>query len=325
VLRASWIRAITNKASCSGRFVIDAAATDLIDRNLSPAPMQLDAPATLSLRARACDSRGRAAAWGHASGINGSTAKLRRFFSTTIIAARQFLLSAFEENRRRGPADRAANWLSGLGSLAPHPGASSDTIEAIVKRAMSRAIQDRVSGESCATGVHVEDGVQSRRDVAWCSRRADGRGYSERARGAWLLCAMRNTPRSEKIRCIEITVDLKAANGPRSNRRGRSGSRNSRARSADRRRAASTCRGSCVTMRWTSSIQRPTERNRKALAARKVTARHEAQTRANITRADGAIIGRATVGALTERAAQLGRIEEVVIRRTRKRHDQGKL
>jgi hypothetical protein len=106
-------------------FVLDAAAP-LVERKLSPAPLDLDPRASLSARAAA-----RRAAGALLRAVEQWTAWNEQHRAVRFIdddyATAQLLLARFE-NIGRGGSDRVALWLSDLASLAPT--SPSATIEA---------------------------------------------------------------------------------------------------------------------------------------------------------------------------------------------------
>lgn len=173
---------------------------------------------------------------------------------------------------------------------------------------MSRAIQVRIS-ESVVRTVHVEDGVQSPLEMLpllGAERMAELLGKELEELG---FLREGDTAKRTDPDGIEITVDLRAATvhvklGADAEI---TESVELEARTAEER-AKATERN----LRDDAAVvldMRVSERT-EALR-REVTSRLEKKLGDLKTELDGAI-GRATVGALTERARQLGRIEEVI-------------
>lgn len=173
---------------------------------------------------------------------------------------------------------------------------------------MSRAIQIRVA-ESIVRTVHVEDGVLSPLEmlpVLGAERMAEllGKELAELGFIRDGRAATRTDPDG-----IEITVDLRAAtvHVKLAADANLAESIELESRTAEERRehAERALRDDAIDV-----LDKRLAERTEALR-REVTARLEGKLGDLKTELDGAI-GRATVGALTERAAQLGRIEEVI-------------
>jgi hypothetical protein len=172
---------------------------------------------------------------------------------------------------------------------------------------MSRAIQVRIS-ESVVRTVHVEDGVQSPLEmlpVLGAERMAELLAKELAALG---FLRDGDTAKRTDPDGVEITVDLKGATVTV-----KIGAEERLAESVELEARTAVERQASVEKNLRDDAldlldKRLTERTEEL--RREVTARLERKLGDIKQELDGAI-GRATVGALTERAAQLGRIEEV--------------
>lgn len=173
---------------------------------------------------------------------------------------------------------------------------------------MSRAIQIRVS-ESVVRTVHVEDGVQSSLEmlpILARERQADLLAAELAQQGFVRDGAI---ARREDEGGLEITIDLEAATVTV-----RLGAEADLAESIDRRASVGVERQAEVEAALRDDVMRDLDerlRQRTEALRREVTQRLERKLGDLRKELDGAV-GRATVAALTEKAASLGHIESVV-------------
>jgi len=167
---------------------------------------------------------------------------------------------------------------------------------------VSRAIQIRVS-ESVVRTIHVEDGVQSPLEmlpVLGAERMAELLATELEKRG---FTRDGNLARRTDPDGIEVTVDLAASTV--SVKIGAGAKLSEEVQRVGREGQEEELREAAI-----GELERRLEAQTEALR-REVTARLERKLADLRNELDGAI-GRATVAALTERAAQLGKIEEVL-------------
>ena len=217
--------------------------------------------------------------------------------------------SSCSRGSRRSAAPASSARRAGCPTSAFARRRSRATVPAPGSR-MSRAIQVRVS-ESVVRTVHVEDGVQSPLEMLpILAPRAHGRSARRRARGARLRARRHDT---------RTRTDRRRHRGHRRSRRPRrsrvklgaddEAARRRRADRARRRRAPGADRGAPPRRGASASSTSASPRRTEALR-REVTKQLEKKLGDLRKELDGAV-GRATVAALTERAGQLGAIQEV--------------